>query len=203
MDWKQNAREFGALRRAREIKDEEVLLQLLLMHTTGGLSLKQTIRATKLIGPHTSQRSGLVQAPACVGTVAAHLTAQMVEEMSAKLTRMGDAGRRWRILDATDIVEPGPTGTSWRVHNSPCLPELACDFVEVTDTHGGESFTRLPVKSGEVVLADSGYANRQGVAHILAAGADVVVCINAQTFPLLKSNGGAFGVLPCLRRLHG
>lgn len=202
-DWKQSARKFGAIRRAREIKDEEVLLQLLLMHTAGGLSLKQTaMRATE---------SGLaeVSAVALFKRLRAaepwlrHLTAQMVEEMSTKLTQMGEPGRRWRIMDATDIVEPGPTGTSWRVHYSLRLPELACDFFEVTDAHGGESFKRLPVKSGDVVLADRGYAKRQGVAHILATGADVVVRINLQTFPLSKSDDGEFKLLPCLRRLKG
>jgi len=202
-DWKQSARKFGALRRAREIKDEEILLQLLLMHTAGGLSLKQTaMRATEL-GLAEVSAVALFKRLRAAEPWLRHLTGQMVEEMSTKLTQMDEPGRRWRIIDATDIVEPGPTGTSWRVHYSLRLPELACDFFEVTDAHGGESFKRLPVKSGDVVLADRGYANRQGVAHILATGADVVVRINIQTFPLSKSDGGEFRLLPCLRRLKG
>jgi hypothetical protein len=202
-DWKKSAREFGALRRAREIKDEEVLLQLLLMHTAGGLSLKQAaMRATEW-GLANVSAVALFKRLRAAEPWLRHLTAQMVEEMSTKLTGMGEPGRRWRILDATDIVEPGPTGASWRVHYSLRLPELACDFFEVTDTHGGESFKRLPVKGGDVVLADRGYANRQGVAHILGTGAAVVVRINVQTFPLAKGDGGEFRALPCLRRLNG
>ncbi len=203
VDWKVSARASGALRRARGIKDEEVLLQLLLMHTAGGLSLKQTAMRAAELGLAEVSAVALFKRLRAAEPWLRHLTAQMVEEMSAKLTRIGESRRCWRIMDATDIVEPGPTGTSWRVHYSLRLPELACDFFEVSDTHGGESFKRLPAKSGDVVLADRGYANRQGVAHILATGADVVVRINIQTFPLSKRDGDEFRLLPCLRRLKG
>jgi hypothetical protein len=48
-DWQASAREMGALTRARGVKNEDILLQLLLMHTAGGLSLKQTaMRAAEL-----------------------------------------------------------------------------------------------------------------------------------------------------------
>ncbi len=200
-DWKQSAGELGALRRAREIRNEEVLLQLLLMHTGGGLSLKQTAMRAAELGLAKVSAVALFKRLRAAEPWLRHLTAQMVEEASTKLTQVGGSGRRWRIMDATDIVEPGPTGTSWRVHYSLRLPELACDFFEVTDAHGGESFTRLQVKSEDVVLADRGYANRQGVACILASGADVVVRINIQTFPLSRSDGGEFDLLSCLRRL--
>ena len=42
-DWREQARRTGALRRARGIADADRLLQLILMHTATGLSLRQTV----------------------------------------------------------------------------------------------------------------------------------------------------------------
>src|SRR2546430_17380193 len=42
-DWREQAHRTGALRRARGIADADCLLQLILMHTATGLSLRQTV----------------------------------------------------------------------------------------------------------------------------------------------------------------
>jgi hypothetical protein len=202
-DWRESARELGALRRAREVKDEEVLLQLLLMHTAGGLSLKQAAMRAGELGMAQVSAVALFKRLRAAEPWLRHLSAELVQEISTELVGMGKPRRRWRIMDATDVVEPGPTGSSWRIHYSLRLPELACDFIEVTDVHAGESLKRLPVQAQDIVLADRGYGYREGVASLLAADADVVVRINAQTFPLIYDDGREFKVLACLRRLHG
>jgi hypothetical protein len=69
------------------------------------------------------------------------------------------------------------------------LPELVCDFFEITDAHGAESLKRLPVGKGDLVLADRGYSRRPGVAGLLEAGADVVVRLLPSSFPLLDESG--------------
>ena len=42
-NWREQARTSGALRRARGIGSADSLLQLILMHTATGLSLRQTV----------------------------------------------------------------------------------------------------------------------------------------------------------------
>src|SRR5664279_5542239 len=42
-DWREQARTTGALRRARGVDSPDCLLQLILMHTATGLSLRQTV----------------------------------------------------------------------------------------------------------------------------------------------------------------
>jgi len=200
-DWRTSARALGALRRAREVKDEEVLLQLLLMHTAGGLSLKQASTRAEETGLARVSAVALFKRLRAAEPWLRHLTAEMVKEMSNDVVTIGPAGRRWRIMDATDVLEPGPTGSAWRVHYSLRLPELACDFFEVTDSRGTESLEKLPIAAGDVVLADRGYGYRAGIARVLEAEADVVVRINAQTFPLINDAGRAFRTLSHLRRL--
>ena len=104
-------------------------------------------------------------------------------------------GKVLRVVDATDSQEPGSTGTDWRLHHSLRLPDLACDYFELTDTHGGEKLGRFLFHPGEVVLADRGDGHRAGVAQVLDAGADVVVRLVPGGFPLLDRNGRASEVL--------
>jgi hypothetical protein len=45
-NWREQARTTGALRRARGVASADCLLQLILMHTATGLSLRQTVVAS-------------------------------------------------------------------------------------------------------------------------------------------------------------
>jgi hypothetical protein len=59
-----------------------------------------------------------------------------------------------RIIDATDISEPGETGTSLRIHHSLRLPNLTCDHYELTDARGGEKLGRFKFQPHDLILAD-------------------------------------------------
>ena len=174
-DWQASARTMGALTRARGVKDEETLLQLLLMHTAGGLSLKQTSMRAAELGLAKVSSVALFKRLRIAEPWLRHLSAQMAQGMATKMKGLPQSGRRWRIMDATDILEPGRTGSHWNLHYSLRLPDLACDHFEVSDQQGGESFVRLPVKPGDVVMADRGYAHRKGIAYLMDAKADVLV----------------------------
>lgn len=198
-DLRQLAREKGFFSRRRGLQDAERWLRLILMHVAGGLSLKQTaVRAREL---------GLAQ----VSSVALHKRLKKAEEWLASLTRhmleqcwAPAAGRRSmraiRVVDATDIQEPGSTGTSLRLHYSLRLPEMRCDHYEVSDASGGEKLGRFSFGKGEIILADRGYSHRSGAAAVLAAGADFVLRWHAALFPLLRA-GKPFFPLKQLRRL--
>lgn len=193
------AQEKGFFMRRRGLQDAERWLRLILMHVAGGLSLKQTVvRAREL---------GLAR----VSSVALHKRLKHAEDWLGCLTGhvlqqcwAGAASRRSarpiRVVDATDIQEPGSTGTCLRLHYSLRLPELRCDHYEVTDAGGGEKLGRFTFGKGEIILADRGYSHRAGAAAVLEAGADFVLRWHAALFPLLRS-GKAFVPLKELRRL--
>jgi len=202
--WRDLARETGAIRRARGITDPDVLLRVLLLHVGSGLSLRSAAARAAELGLAALSDVALLKrlrtSEAWLRTLAARMFAQ---------TRFGahaeafPTGRRCRVFDATTVEEPGATGTDWRVHFSLALPELRCDFYEVTDVTGGETFTRFPIAQGDLVLADRGYAHRRGVAHVLGAGGDVLVRLTSTSFPLLSPHGQPFDLLAHLRRLPG
>lgn len=189
-DLEHSARVYGAFRRARgEIQSAATLLRLILMHVAGGLSLEQTVMRAQEQGLVTISAVALFKRLRSAGSWLSWLTAEMVYDLSRQGDASGWGRRRVRILDATDIQEPGPTGTDWRLHYCLRLPQMSCDFLELTDQQGGESLRRLPVGSGDIVLVDRGYSHRSGVAQVIEAGAEVVVRLNPPAFPLEDETG--------------
>lgn len=194
------AQDKGFFSRRRGVQDPDCWLRLILMHVAGGLSLKQTVvRAREL---------GLAQ----ISSVALHKRLKKAEDWLAALTAYvleqcwsGQASGRAigavRVIDATDIQEPGSTGTALRLHYSLRLPQLRCDHYELTDDGGGEKLGRFSFEAGEVVLADRAYSHRGGAAGVLGAGADFVLRWHAALFPL-EQNGQEFFPLRQLRALR-
>jgi len=204
--WRELAWEMGAMRRARgEIKDPEALLQLILLHVATGLSLQQATARAKLQGFAAVTDVALLKRLRNSERWLCEIARRMFAV--TRFTRSGvvvPAGYKLRAVDATTIEEPGATGTDWRVHYSILLPEMCCDFFSVTDAKGGESYSRLAVESGDIILADRGYCHREGVAHVIAHGGDVIVRLNSTSFPLLNSSKEIpFAMLSRLRGLKG
>lgn len=184
-EWEEQAKTCEAMRRARgQIQSAAVLLRLILLHASGGLSLEQAALRAREQGLVDVSPVALFKRLRTSGPWLEWMTAEMVKEQSKNWDAAAWGLRPIRVLDATDILEPGPRGTDWRLHYSLRLPQLSCDFLEVTDATEGETLKRLPVRRGDIVLADRGYSHRAGVAQILKHGADVVVRLNSTAFPL-------------------
>jgi Transposase DDE domain len=204
-DLEQSARDHGAMRRRRgQVSSAEQLLRLILMHVAGGLSLEQTVTRAQARGLATLNAMALHKRLCTSSRWLEALTGYLLQEIQPHLRQNEDCwgiGRRVRILDATDVHEPGSTGSSWRLHYSLRLPEMCCDFFELTDYHGAESLRRLPVEPGDLVLVDRGYNDRKAVGQILDCGGELIMRYNSGAFPLLNPAGQPFDPLPKLRPL--
>lgn len=202
--WKEKARELGALRRCREFPDAAMLLRVLLIHLAEGCSLRETaVRAAEGKLVSVSDVALLKRL-----RVSGPWFRWMGEELMQRWVRVSAAesllkgGRRLRVVDGSTVSEPGATGSTWRLHYSAQLPSLSCDEVHVTEISTGESLSRFTVASGDVLIADRGFANRKGVRHVHRHGGSVIVRMNLTTLPLVEANGKPFKFLPRLRRLR-
>ena len=204
-DWRELAKQTGAIKRARGVSDPSTLLQLLLMHAASGLSLRQTAARAKEQGIASVSDVALLKRLRTSGPWLEALTRGMFRESRfGRRAAKVSVGRTIRVVDATTVQEPGATGSSWRVHYSLRLPDLVCDHYELTDDSGRETYTRFAVNRGEVILGDRGYANRTGAAHVVDHGAHFVVRLNHGSFPLLHPTGDEkFDVAAHLRKLRG
>jgi hypothetical protein len=198
--WQEKAKELRALRRTREFPDAQTLLRVMFIHLAEGCSLRETaVRAAE---------GGLVAVSAVALFKRLRVCGEWFRWMGDELMRqwvspagapLWQTGLNVRVVDGSQVSEPGATGSSWRVHYSALLPSLHCDEVLVTDPSVGESLSRFSVHPGDLLIADRGYAQRAGVRHVVAGGGAVLVRINLTNLPLLDRNGRAF---PLLRRLR-
>lgn len=192
----ESARGHGFTRRTTGRQDAGSWLRLILMHAAGGLSLAQTVARASALGWPAISAVALHKRLRSAGPWLLALTRHLLE------TRQGTpgvialpGGRVLRIVDATDILEPGATGTDWRLHYSLRAPELVCDHFEITSGRGAESLARFAFRPGEVILVDRGYCHRAAVAQVLDAGAEVVLRLVPCNFPLLDGDEKPFDVL--------
>lgn len=189
-DLEQSARRCGALRRARGVDGADTLLRLLMLHISGGLSLEQAaLRAANLglasISPvalfKRLRSAGPWLESLCSTLIARHRTPQPQDWPLP--------GRRYRVLDASDIREPGATGSSWKLHYSITLPELRCDFARFTTGKTGERLQNMPVNAKDIVLGDRAYGKRGQLAWLINQGADALVRIHPPALPAQQTGG--------------
>ncbi|MBI5095438.1 MAG: IS4 family transposase [Candidatus Hydrogenedentes bacterium] len=202
--WREQARTLGALRRAKGFADADRLLRTLLIHLACGSSLKETsVRASSGDVAHVSsvaiwkrlRQSGEWFRWMSEGIMHAWVTRGPQRALPGRY--------RARLIDGSSISEPGSTGSDWRIHYAVELRTLRCDFVEVTEIHeGGETFTRFPVKPGDLLMADRVYATRRGICHVVAHGGDVLVRLPLTNLPLQTESGAPFPLLKKLRKLR-
>jgi hypothetical protein len=197
--WRAAAKSRGALRRVRGVANASILLRVLMVHLADGCSLIETaVRAME---------SGWCR----ISAVALFKRLQAAEDwlrwMAEQLWRRRESmgipeGRCFRAVDATVVCEGGRTGSRWRVHFSLRLADLQCDFFELTDTKGGETFRRLPVHSRDVIMGDRAYATPPGIAHVVGKGGELLVRMTTRTLPLFTESGRKFSLLRHFRPLR-
>ena len=187
--WQEQAHRLGALRRARGFPDASILLRTLLVPLASGCSLKDAVTYAQLAGWCDVSAVALFKR---LGA-AEHWLRWMADQLWQRhATPSLPHGYRARALDATTVSIPGSVGTDWRLHFGINLESLQCDFFEVTDAQGGETFQRIPVAPGDLLLGDRVYATPPGIAHVASAGGHVLARVNHKALPLFNFRGRPF-----------
>jgi hypothetical protein len=186
LGWEDAARRLGALRRARSISDADVLLRLLMVHLVDGCSLKETALRARQAGWCSISSVALFKRLRVAEQWLRWLAEQLWQRQSALVT---NTDYRVRAVDATTVQEHGATGTDWRVHFVINLRDLQCDHFELTDVKGGETFRRIPVEQGDLLLGDRAYGTPPGINHVVSHGGAVLVRVNHKSLPLYDADG--------------
>ena len=140
-NWKELARETGALKGLRKDKSVEALLRVVLLHLAGGHLLRETaVRARKAELADLSDVALLKR----LRKSSAWLRALRIALFRKQgIAMSSDGGFQVSAFDATTVKEPGQTRSLWRLHYSVRLPSLACDFFKLTATRGRVRARRL------------------------------------------------------------
>ena len=204
--WEQKAKELGALRRCRKVPDARVLLRVLLMHLAQGCSLRETAVRARQGGVADLSDVAIMDRLRQAGEWFRWMNTELMQRW---VVRQPPAvfGEGWnvRVIDATQVNEPGPTGSSWRLHYALGLPSLNCSQLYLTDAKGkgnGETFRHFEVSPGDLLVGDRAYGRSCGVAHVVRNGGAVLVRFGWQNLPLWSTENRRFNLLAHLRRLH-
>jgi hypothetical protein len=197
-DWRQMAVAEKATKGLRRDKGEENLLRTLLIHVGCGHSLKETVvRARKANLAELSDVALLKRLRKSEKWLLS-LCRQLFRERAIDgIEESGERYGKLRLVDASQVKEPGKTGSLWKIHYCIALPSLCCDFFEVTSDKGagsGESLRRITASPGDHILADRGYSNAHGFHHIAAAGADLTVRLCPGNVRLAGADGKPFAL---------
>ena len=201
--WSEHARESGAIGRLRGFSSAEALLRTLLLHVANGLSLRETVVQAKLADWAEVSDVALLKRLRSSEQWLRLLCTDLLQENGVALDQVANQ-RRIRIVDGTIVREPGRTGSQWRILYSLTLPNLDCDFFDISGTEGagtGESLQRLPVVAGDFILGDAGYWSTGEVESAHHRGADVLIRVNPHNFVAYGAGNRRFGLLSRVRGL--
>jgi len=196
--WELGAKPLGALVRRGVIRDPATLLRLLLRHVADNDSLRRTTALTAAEGGPALSPVGLHKRLAHSGD---WLESVVTAMCARSVTPLAGFGRRVVIADATVVTAPGSTGTDWRIHTLLNLGDLTLAAVLVTDAQGGERLDHFPLRRGDLVLADRGYAHPASVAYARDCGADVLIRWKTGFSGLRAADGAPFDLRARLARL--
>jgi Transposase DDE domain len=201
-DLETSAKACGALQRKRGVTSAQVLLRLAFAYAYTGWSLQGTVTWARGAGLARLTAVALWKRLRRAADWSAHLLAQALAEHAALRRDRLPPRLRIRLIDASSISGPGSKGTDYRVHLQFDLGTLTTADVTLTDASEGEGLQRCGLGPGEIAMGDRGYAHRQGIAAVVATGADVVVRLGWQSVPLQRPDGSAFALLGTVRDLE-
>ncbi|MER9580909.1 hypothetical protein [Mesorhizobium sp. M0276] len=159
--------------RRRNVADAATLLRLALAYGPGGMSLRSAAAWAGVNDIASLSDVALLKRLRGAADWLGCIAGALLEDACAKSTV--PKGRRLRIADGSSISRPGSAGTDWRLHATyePALARFT--HLEISDVHGGESFSRVPLRQGDIVVGDRAYARAPSLEKVALAGADFIV----------------------------
>jgi hypothetical protein len=185
-----------------KLDEPEELMQLVLLHVGCDLPLRQTVRWHAESGGTDCSHVTLHRKMRRIGPFLREQVARMADE------RLGVDAERWAgyeltVLDGSVVVSPGPSGAGGRLHVALRVADLSVVGAQITCTDEGETLRRFAWSPNELVIADRGYANPGGIAHVVSEGADIIVRVNRGALPLFDETGERIDLLRWVRSLSG
>jgi len=202
-NWKRLAQETAAIKGLRQDKSEENCLRVLLMHLGCGLSMRETVVRAKEAKLADLSDVALLKRLRKSEEWLHQLCCALFEERG--LGSQGHSGQSLRLIDATEVKEPGKTGSLWRIHYSLRWPSMECDFFKLSGIEGagaGETLKQHPLEAGDYILADGGYCHAAGIHYATQRKAFVTVRLNPDGIALQTEDGKILSLLQKLKPIQ-
>jgi len=191
------ARTHRAIVRRRKLGKAEQLLRLAWLYGPGGMSLRTA--AGWASGSGLAELSDVAVLKA-LRRMADWMETLVGRALQSRLEPTLRCDRPIVLVDATSVVQPGGMQSNWVLH---CRyrPDAGFTGFELTDQHAREHLARHRFSSGELVIADRGYAHSPGLVHVLDCGADYLIRAGWRSLAWRDGDGNRLDLLDRLEHL--
>lgn len=184
--WESLAWETKAVQHFRGgVKSLPNLMRIFLLHIANGYSLSETAARSELAGLGKLSAVALMDRLRSSEELFRQMSLVLIAERGLQPPEID--GINLKLIDATNVKEPGNTGSQWRIHYALALPQLQCDYFELTSAKGsktGETFAKFPVSPNDCFIGDRGYSRGGDVEYVHQRGGYVLIRHNPYTVPL-------------------
>ena len=191
----QMAREFKAFVRAKKVKTPAQLLRVVFLYCGLDKPLREVAGTFTALYESITDQAVAERLRACGPWVKAMLRRMLPLSAVESLPQ----GLRFVVIDASSIQAPGATGTDHRLHIAMDLLSLQFIEVLVSDVHTGETLKHFTLAPSDVVLADRGYAQCQGMSAAVQQGAALIVRLNPFSVVLGDAAGAPLELCAALK----
>lgn len=177
----------SALIRRRQVDSAPALLRLALAYALCDWSLRTTAEMSERMGMGRLSDVAVLKRLRRCGPWLAVVTGQLLRQRAAV---GGLPAMRLRLVDATTVSRPGSNGAEWRLQACYDAGRGCFDEFVLTDVSGGESVRRYPLRPGDVLVADRGYAHPEPLAAVAEGQTHFVVRLPWNRMTFRQGEGG-------------
>jgi hypothetical protein len=200
--WEDKAAQLGALTRKRIFKSPGDLLRLLIIHLSDGCSMRETVARAKQGGLVSVSDVALLKRLRSSSEWFRWLSLELIRKRGIKINPpMWISKYNIKSVDASNISEPGSTGTDWRLHYSMDLFGLRCDQFIISRQETGESFTNFTVKKNDLYIGDRAYGRLKGLKYVTQNGGQYIARLKNKAFKIFTDELEELPLLKAIENL--
>lgn len=199
--WRVKIEELGALKRKRNIKSANILIQIFLIHLADNCSLRETVARAKQANLANISDVALLKRLKKASGWFQWMSVEMIKRkgLSVKPPEWLE-NYQVKSVDASVITEPGSTGTDWRLHYAMDLFSLKCTEFKITKPNIGESFKNYEVNKRDLFIGDRAYGRLKGLQHIKNNDGEFIARYKSKAFTIFY-NGKKFNLANAFKKL--
>jgi hypothetical protein len=186
-----------ALIRRRVIQSAENLLRMVMVYCLMDISLRMVGLWGTVMEWGSLSKSGVrKRLRQCQGWIGVLI---VVVLQASKLNLPQSRGYHYRLIDVSNVSQPGSHKIDWRLHLDWTPNGLGIEGIQLTDGSEGETLTRWQFQPNDLVLADRVYGVARSLGVLFGAAATFVIRIGWHNLPLTDREGKPFAICEWLR----
>jgi len=194
--------ELEIIQRRRKIETPADLMLLCLLHLINGCSLVDISEIARLSNIADISDVAFMKKFALCGEWFEWITSQIAtQELASYAKPPYLSAYRPLAVDASDVVEKGRSGETYRLHYAVDIFSLQSHSYKITKEAVGESLINFEFEKGDLVMGDRAYGTITGIEHCLDCGADYLLRLRTNCFNIYDADGKKIEILSVVKDL--